>query len=99
MLFNVRYAVVFQRENLQEEAVLEDLRKYGEVVEHYYDDLVSDDGDKTPVMIVIVELTIGKAFSLKMDYNCVQAEDSEYVLFPMESMEAKRKVLKLRGAL
>lgn len=99
LLFNVRYAVVFQREDLQEESVLNDLEKYGKVVEHYYDDLVSNDGNKTPVMIVILELPFGKAFSFKMNYHCVPAEDNEYVLFPMESIEEKRKVLELRGAL
>ena len=97
MNIEVRFAVVFQKDGLDLEAVLEDLKTYGEVTGTQDDELIADDGERTPVMLVFLTASFGKFNLFKLKYNCVSAEDSQYVLFPMESIDAKREVMALRA--
>lgn len=91
-MFEIGYAIIFQVDGLDLEGVSETLSKYGKIVD-IYDDILG--GDK-PVKVVIIRCTLSNGLRLKWDFNCVSAEDNEYVLFPMENMEEKLKVLKYR---
>lgn len=92
MVIGVRFGVVFQVDGLDLEGVCEDLKKYGEITEIQDNEL----DDNTPVKIVFIDSDFGKFNRFKWDYNAVSAEDCHYLLFPMESMEAKMEVMRAR---
>ena len=77
----VKYAMVFQREDLMEEEVLKDLSEYGTIENHYYDSIDDEDGC-IPVMVVIINTSFGNGIRMKWDYRCMSATDNYYVLFP-----------------
>lgn len=91
MTISVRFGVVFQIDGLDLDGVCEDLKKYGEVTEVQDNEL-----NGTPVKIVFMESDFGKFTRFKLNYNAVPAEDCQYILFPMESMEAKMEVMRAR---
>ena len=89
--FMVRFGIVFQVEELDLEGVCEDLKKYGTITE-----IMDNELDGIPVKIVFMESGFGGFNRVKLDYYAVSAEDSPYLLFPMESMKAKMEVLRAR---
>ncbi len=90
-MFEIRYGIVFLVDGLNLEGVIKDLSNYGEVTD-VLDEMLGDD----PVKIVFITCDFAKAFKLKLDYNCVSAEDNKYLLFPMKDMFEAAKVLRAR---
>jgi len=91
MTICVKFGIVFQVDGLDLDGVCEDLKKYGEITE-----IMDNDLDGTPVKIVFLDSDFGKFNRFKWDYNAVPAEDCQYLLFPMESREAKMEVMRAR---
>ena len=87
----IRYAMVFREDGLDLEGLKETLSKYGSIFD-IEDNLFGDE----PVKIIYIETSLGDSIRLILDFNCVEAEDNKYVLFPMESALAKQKVLQSR---
>lgn len=86
-LFRVRYVVVFQKDGLDEEGVINDINeKYGTVWDREDKELDAD----TPVTLIYVDASIGQYALFKRIFNCV--EPRKYVLFPMASLEDKKCV-------
>ena len=95
----VKYAVVFKADRLDLEGLKNTLSDWGEIFEIDDDELLSNDGkEKTPVKVVYIDMPFGKAFRFKLEFNCVEAEDNQYVLFPMENYQEKLSVLNQRAA-
>ena len=93
MEIRIKYVIIFQKDGL-DESIIDDLNKsYGTVTE--VEDKMLD--DETPVRLYYIDGTFGQFTKVKLDLNCVSAEDSNYVLFPMASREDKLKILKQRG--
>lgn len=80
-MFGIRFAIIFQEDGLNLEAVKDDLKRYGEITEIDDDILTLSDGEH-PVKVIYMDSDFGKFLRLKLDYNCKCAEDSNYVLFP-----------------
>lgn len=99
-MLKVKYVVVFKKDGLNVNGLLNELMDIGGIIvtDITDDELVSDDGsEKTPVKLYFMESSFSKFFKFKLKYNCVTAEDSQYVLFPMESLTEKMKVEALRA--
>lgn len=88
----VKFVVVVQVDGLDEEGFVEAISKYGEVFDREDNEL----DEETPVRMFYIDTTFGKYVRFKLDFNC--AEPQRYVLFPMASLEDKRKVEELKKA-
>lgn len=80
-MIGVKFAIIFQEDGLNLEAVKDDLKRYGEITEIDDDILTLSDGEH-PVKVIYMESDFGKFFRLKLDYNCRCSKESNYVLFP-----------------
>ena len=82
-MITIRFAVVFQKDGLDETGVAEDVQNvYGFKISEIQDDVLDE---RIPVKIFFMETdSFGKYFRFKLDYNCAEASDQKYVLFPME---------------
>lgn len=88
----IKFAVVVTVDGLHEEEFVDDISKYGEVIDAETENLDED----TPVKIFYIKSVFSNYVKFKLDYNCV--EPREYVLFPMATIDDKFKVLEmLRG--
>ena len=88
MDIGVRYAIVVQTEELDEEAFVDEIsKKYGDVVDRA--DQMLD--EETQVRIFYLEASFSQYFKCKLELNCIEPE--RYVLFPMKSYYDKMEVL------
>lgn len=87
----IRYVIVFQKEELNIDSVLTDLKKYGTPVETQDDELVGE--NRIPVTLVYMDSNIIQFALIKRAYHLAPMQDNEYILFPMLNEEERQKVL------
>lgn len=87
-MFEVRFCMMFKVDGLDLEGVIKDLNKIGTVTE-VSDDMLLGDG---PVKLIFITSDFAGFTKVKLKYNCATAEDSEYFLIPMASLEDKLTV-------
>lgn len=87
----IRYVIVFQKEELNLDSVLTDLKKYGTPVETQDDELVGE--NRIPVTLVYMDSNIIQFALIKRAYHLAPMQDNEYILFPMLNEEERQKVL------
>ena len=87
----IRYVIVFQKEELNLDSVLTDLKKYGTPLETQDDELVGE--DHIPVKLVYMDSNMIQFALVKSAYHLAPMQDNEYILFPMINEEERQKVL------
>lgn len=90
----VKCVMVVQKEGLNEEGFVEDLKEYGEVWDREDNILDTDPDSNIPVRMFYIKTDFGKYVKLKLDYMCV--EPRRFVLFPMMSLNDKIKVMEIK---
>ena len=91
-MFDIRYAVVFKKDGLDDEGTRKLLSKYGTI----FDVLDETLEDEMPIKLYFIDGTLRDFTKIKLDLNCVSAEDNLYLLIPMLNLEEKLKVLRER---
>lgn len=86
----VRYVIIFRTEGLDLDGVVKDLSKYGNVTD-VDDDTLTSDG--TPVKLVYMDSSIVQLSLVKMAYHLAPLPENDYIFFPMENEEERRKVI------
>lgn len=87
----VRYVIVFQKEELNLDSVLTDLKQYGTPLDTQDDELVGE--DRIPVTLVYMDSSIVQFALIKGAYHLAPMQDNEYILLPMLNEKERQKVL------
>lgn len=87
----IRYVIVFQKEELNLDSVLTDLKKYGTPVETQDDELVGE--NNIPVTLVYMDSNMVQFALIKRAYHLAPMRDNEYILLPMLNEEERQKVM------
>lgn len=87
MDIRVKFMFAVQTEGLNKDGTKDILSKYGTV-----EDIRDIPDDKLPMTLYLVDAKYRDFLRCKRDLNCVTADNNEYILVPMESPEAAKKV-------
>ena len=80
----IKFVFVVQTEELDVKELKVELEKEGVIVSEIDEDILSIGDRKCPVTLYYLDGTLGQYIRIRLKYHCVTAEDSEYVLFPIE---------------
>ena len=94
----VRFGMVFQVEGLDLEAMKQELSRYGEINDVIDSEVVGDNGEVTPVKIIVIDSNAVMVGFVRARYNCVSHPKYPYLLYPMMDEEEKRKAEEMFGA-
>ena len=97
-MFKIRFAIIFQEDGLDLEGMKTELSDCGKVTDVQDDEIINDDGSKTPVKIVYMDSDLAGYMKVKIRYNCVENPMQKYVLWPMENYFEKMKAMEMFGA-
>lgn len=87
----VTFGFVVQKDELDEEGLKEELSNIVDVIS------VQDAEEDDEVRVFLLRGTFADFISVKTKYICLAHPENNYLLFPMESYEEKRKAEELLG--
>ena len=86
MDFGIRFAIVFQEDGLDKDAVRADLSSIAKIVEESDGTIESIHGKIVPLWAYILEGSLADFTKIKLRYNC---ERDGWYLFPREPQETR----------